>query len=106
MLAGLVGAIVALAVAHGRSTPYDNYVLLAYSIVHDHHLWIDPLWPGPAIDAVLFGGHRYIVNDPVPAILIMPLVALVGSTQTRRCLRACCAVSPSARRTRCCSASG
>jgi hypothetical protein len=88
VLAGLVGAIIALAVAHGRSTPYDNYVLLAYSIVHDHHLWIDPLWPGPAIDAVLFDGHRYIVNDPVPALLIVPLVALVG-TYANQTLLAC-----------------
>ncbi|MBV8580507.1 MAG: hypothetical protein JOZ86_07705, partial [Candidatus Eremiobacteraeota bacterium] len=36
------------------------------------------LWPGPAIDAVLFDGHRYIVNDPVPALLMIPLVAFVG----------------------------
>jgi hypothetical protein len=88
ILAGLLGAIVALAVAHGRSTPYDNYVLLAYSIWFDHHVWIDALWPGPAIDAVLFDGHRYIVNDPVPAILILPLVALVG-TNANQTLLAC-----------------
>jgi hypothetical protein len=77
LLAGLLGAIVALAVAHGRVSPYDNYVLLASQMLHGH-LWIDPLWPGPEIDAVLFNGHRYIVNDPVPAILLLPLVALVG----------------------------
>jgi hypothetical protein len=41
-------------------------------------LWIDPLWPGPQIDAVLWNGHRFIVNDPVPALLILPLVAIVG----------------------------
>ena len=78
VLAGLVAAIIALVTAHGRVTPYDNYVLLAYSIWFDHHLWIDSLWPGPAIDAVLFDGHRYIVNDPVPALLMIPLVAFVG----------------------------
>ncbi|MBV8750799.1 MAG: hypothetical protein JO103_13925 [Candidatus Eremiobacteraeota bacterium] len=78
VLAGLVAAIIALATAHGRTTPYDNYVLFAYSIWFDHHLWIDPLWPGPAIDAVLFDGHRYIVNDPVPGLLMIPLVAFVG----------------------------
>ncbi|HEY4441788.1 MAG TPA: hypothetical protein VGN14_15110 [Candidatus Elarobacter sp.] len=77
LLAGLLGAIVALAVAHGRHTPYDNYVLLADSILHGR-LWIDPLWPGPMIDAVLFDGHRYIVNDPVPALLLLPLVAAFG----------------------------
>jgi hypothetical protein len=77
ILAGLLGAIVALACAHGRATPYDNYVLFADALLHGH-LWIDPTWPGPSIDAVFFHGHRYIVNDPVPGLLILPLVALVG----------------------------
>jgi hypothetical protein len=78
---------VALAFAHGRHTPYDNYVLLASQMLHGR-LWIDPLWPGPEIDAVLFDGHRYVVNDPVPAILILPLVALVG-THANQTLLAC-----------------
>ena len=77
LIAGMLGAIVALVFAHGRITPYNNYVLFADALLHGR-LWIDPLWPGPEIDAVLFDGHRYIVNDPVPGILILPLVALVG----------------------------
>jgi hypothetical protein len=87
ILAGLLGAIVALLVAHGRHTPYNNYVLLAYQFLHGH-VWIDPLWPGPEIDAVLFDGHRYVVNDPVPAILLLPLVAIVG-TNANQTLLAC-----------------
>jgi hypothetical protein len=87
LLAGLLGAIVALAFAHGRVTPYDNYVLLASQMLHGQ-LWIDPLWPGPEIDAVLFDGHRYIVNDPVPAILMLPLVAFLG-THANQTLLAC-----------------
>lgn len=87
VLAGLLGAIIALLVAHGRHTPYDNYVLLAYQLLHGH-IWIDPLWPGPEIDAVLFDGHRYIVNDPVPALLLIPLVAVVG-TNANQTLLAC-----------------
>jgi len=77
ILAGLLGAIVALAFAHGRHSPYDNYVLLASSMLQGH-ISIDALWPGAMIDAVLFDGHRYVVNDPVPAVLIMPLVMLTG----------------------------
>ena len=77
LLAGLLGAIIALACAHGRATPYDNYVLLADALLHGH-IWIDPTWPGPSIDAVQFEGHRYIVNDPLPALLILPLVAVFG----------------------------
>ena len=77
VLAGLLGALVAFAFAHGRHTPYDNYVLLADAMLHGR-LWIDPLWPGPSIDAVVFQGHRYIVNDPVPALFLLPVVALFG----------------------------
>ncbi len=78
LLAGMLGAIVALAFAHGRSSPYDSYVLLAYSLLHGHTIYIDAVWPDKSIDAILFGGHRYIVNDPVPAFLVMPLVLLDG----------------------------
>lgn len=77
LLAGLAAAIVALLFAHGRSTPYDNYVLFADALLHGH-LYIDALWPGPMIDAVAFEGHRYIVNDPVPGLLMLPLVAIFG----------------------------
>ncbi|HEX3463403.1 MAG TPA: hypothetical protein VHS78_05070 [Candidatus Elarobacter sp.] len=77
VLAGALGALAASLFAHLRHTPYDNYVLLAYQLLHGR-LWIDPLWPGPEIDAVLFEGHRYIVNDPVPALLLLPAVAAFG----------------------------
>jgi hypothetical protein len=88
VLVGLLGAILALLVAHGRHTPYDNYVLLADAILHGR-LWIDPLWPGPMIDAVLFDGHRYVVNDPVPALLMLPLTALFGVAAANETLLAC-----------------
>jgi hypothetical protein len=75
--AALLGANVALIFAGGRVTPYNNYVLLANALLHGH-LWVDPTWPGPSIDAVLFNGHRYIVNDPVPALLMLPQVVVYG----------------------------
>jgi hypothetical protein len=50
-------------------------VLFADALLH-HRLWI--AWPGPYIDAVLFDGQRYIVNDPVPGILLVPFVWLFG----------------------------
>ena len=78
LLAGLLGAVVALLFAHGRTTPYDSYVLLAYSLLHGHTIWIDPVWPGRSIDAILFEGHRYIVNDPLPALLVLPFVVFFG----------------------------
>ena len=87
VLAGLLGAIVALAFAHGRHSPYDNYVLLASSLLHGH-IYIDALWRDSSIDAVLFEGHRYIVNDPVPAVLVLPLVIIAG-TAANQTLLAC-----------------
>ncbi len=86
LMVGLAGAIVALLVAHGRVTPYDNYVLFADALRHGQLALRE--WPGPSIDAVLFEGKRYIVNDPVPGVLILPLVALVG-TRANQTLLAC-----------------
>jgi hypothetical protein len=75
VLAGAMGFAITLACAHGRSTHYNNYVLFAQALLHGR-LWID--WPGPYIDAVLFDGHRYIVNDPIPGLLMLPAVAFWG----------------------------
>ncbi len=86
VLVGLLGAIAALLMAHGRVTPYDNYVLFADALRHGQLSLRE--WPGPAIDAVLFEGKRYIVNDPVPGFLMLPLVALVG-TRANETLLAC-----------------
>lgn len=82
---GAAGFAITLAFAHNRSTPYNNYVLFADALLHGH-VWID--WPGNYIDAVLFDGRRYIVNDPVPAILLLPFVA-VWHTTTNQTLLAC-----------------
>ncbi len=84
-LVGIAGFLITLAFAHGRSTPYDNYVLFADALLHGR-IWID--WPGAYIDAVLFEGHRYIVNDPVPGLLLLPLVA-VAHTAANQTFVAC-----------------
>jgi hypothetical protein len=77
-IVGVIGFLVSLIVAHGRSSPYNNYVLLADALLHGH-LWID--WPGEYIDAALSpDGHRYVIEYPIPAVLMMPLVALFGKT--------------------------
>jgi len=66
---------VALAAAHLRSTPYNNYVLLADAFLHAR-VWI--VWPGPYIDALAYAGHRYVIEGPLPAILLLPYVAAAG----------------------------
>ncbi len=75
LLAGAVAAALTALPSRVAPTHYNNYVLFADALLH-HRLWID--WPGPAIDAVLWNGRRYIVNDPVPGLLLVPYVALAG----------------------------
>jgi hypothetical protein len=72
-IVGVIGFAITAAFAHGRSSPYNNYVLFADALLHGR-IWID--WPGPYIDAVLFEDRRYIVNDPVPGLLLLPFVAI------------------------------
>lgn len=79
-LGGVVAAcvaFVALVVANGsHPTPYDNFVLLANAFVHGR-VWID--WPGPYIDALGYEGRRYVIEAPLPALLLVPFVALFGT---------------------------
>ncbi len=77
ILAATAAFVLTLIFSHLRSTPYDNYTLFAYALLHGR-LWID--WPGPYIDAVLWHGHRYIVNDPLPGLFMLPLVALFSTS--------------------------
>jgi len=82
-VAAIVGLVLAALPAHVAASHYDNYVLLAQAFLH-HRLWID--WPGGEIDAVLHGGHRYVVNDPVPALLLVPYVAFAGAAANQTLL--------------------
>jgi len=74
-LFGLAAMAITALPSHLRATPYDNYVVLADAFLHGH-IWIE--WSDPHIDAVLYHGQRFVVNDPVPAILLMPYVAWAG----------------------------
>ncbi|GAC1539236.1 MAG: hypothetical protein NVS2B17_14260 [Candidatus Velthaea sp.] len=85
VIVGVAAFIITALFAHGRVSPYNNYVLFADALLHGH-LWIT--WPGEFIDAVLFEGHRYIVNDPVPGVLLVPFVAIFG-TAANQTLLAC-----------------
>ena len=73
--AGVAAALITLIVGHFRSTPYNNDVLLADALLHGH-TWIS--WPGPYIDALAYGGQHYVIEGPVPAILLLPYVAIAG----------------------------
>ena len=64
-----------LLVRHARVTPYDNYVILAYAWLHGH-VWVNV--PGSWIDALPYGNRHYIIEGPLPALLLLPAVAVHG----------------------------
>jgi hypothetical protein len=59
----------------GKHAYYDNFVRLAYALMHGR-LWID--WPGPAIEALAYNGQHYVIEGPIPALLCIPFVMLFG----------------------------
>ena len=79
--ASVVTFVAMLIVYHARATPYDNYVILANAFLHGH-VWVDT--PGPWIDALTYQGRQYIIEGPLPAVLLVPAVAIwgLGTNQT------------------------
>jgi hypothetical protein len=75
-VAAFVAFVITALVSHLRATPYNNYVLLAQALLSGHS-WID--WPGGYIDALPYNGHYFVIEGPLPALLLMPMVALFGS---------------------------
>jgi len=84
IIAGLVAFLVTAFVSRLHATAYNNYVLLAQALLHGH-AWID--WPGAYIDALRYGGHYYVIEAPLPALLLLPFVPIFGA-QTNQTLLA------------------
>ena len=82
-VAGAVAFVVSAIVSHFRPTPYNNFVLLAQALLQGH-TWID--WPGPYIDALSYGGRYYVIEAPMPAMLLLPLVAAFGTAANQTLL--------------------
>lgn len=51
-------------------------MLLAQALLAGH-AWI--AWPGAYIDALAYNGQHYVIEGPLPALLLMPWIALTGS---------------------------
>ena len=83
VIAGGIALLLTWFVSHGRSTPYNNYVLLADALLHGH-AWIT--WPGSYIDALPYNGQHYVIEAPLPAILLMPFVATFGTATNQTLL--------------------
>jgi len=82
-VAGAVALVVTALVSHLRASPYNNYVLLAQAFLHGR-AWID--WPGAYIDALQHGGRYYVIEAPVPALLLLPFVAIFGAATNQTML--------------------
>lgn len=69
----------------GKQTFYDNYTLLANAWLHGSISIPDP---GPAIDALKYLGKFYIIEAPMPAVLMLPLALLFGenANETLACV--------------------
>ncbi|HEY6486072.1 MAG TPA: hypothetical protein VIX83_06795 [Candidatus Cybelea sp.] len=83
--AGLLAFAVTALLSHLRPTPYNNFVLLAQALLSGH-AWID--WPGAYIDALAYNGRYFIIEAPLPAILLMPFAALFGGQTNQTVLAA------------------
>ncbi len=83
--AGIVATLITLIAGHFRTTPYNNYVLLAGALLHGH-TWIT--WPGAYIDALAYRGQHYVIEGPVPALLLLPYVAIAGTAANQTLLSA------------------
>ncbi len=76
MLAGLLAVVVLGAFSGFRPTAIDNFVWLADA-------WLQgkvylPHFPGAWIDAVPYHGRAYVIEAPLPAVLMLPFVAVWG----------------------------
>ncbi len=84
-IAGIVATVALLFASGFRATPYNNFVLLADAFRHGR-VWID--WPGPYIDALAYAGKHYVIEAPLPAILLLPAVLLRGTNVNQTILSA------------------
>lgn len=90
-IAAAVAFLITWLISHGRSSPYNNFVLLADAFNHGH-TWIT--WPGAYIDALGFNGQHYVIEAPLPGVLLMPFVAMFGTAANQTLLAiALCAVA-------------
>jgi hypothetical protein len=75
-VAGAVALAVILVSSGFRATVYDNYALLADALRHGR-VWIE--FPGDYIDAILYNGKRYVIEGPMPALLLVPFAVVFGT---------------------------
>jgi hypothetical protein len=58
-----------------EKTHFDEHVRLAEALLHGH-TWIEP--PPSYMERANYAGHAYIVHPPLPALVLIPPVAIFG----------------------------
>jgi hypothetical protein len=71
-----------------RDTLYNNHVFLAYAFLHGR-VWIEGQSPG--VDALFYNQHWYVIEGPLPAVLLLPFVAVFGLQTNQVLVGAVCA---------------
>lgn len=59
--------------------------MLADAFLHGH-TWIT--WPGAYIDALAYNGQHYVIEGPLPAVLLLPWVAAAGTAANQTIIAA------------------
>ncbi|HXG30859.1 MAG TPA: hypothetical protein VNK81_04375, partial [Thermodesulfobacteriota bacterium] len=71
----LVSFLIYYATTEGHPTPYNSFVRLADALLHGRlHLKENITW----LELVHIDGKYYIVPPPMPAVLLLPFVAIFG----------------------------
>ncbi len=76
VLAGLAAVAVLAAFSGLKPAAFDNFVWLADAWLHGKPYL--PHFPGDYIDAIPYHGRAYVYQAPLPAVLVLPLVAIWG----------------------------
>lgn len=81
-------ALIAFEISSGFSrTTFDSFVELAYAWLHGH-LWLAHPSQGIAFNDVVYRGRSYVIEGPMSAVQLLPVVAVFGlhANQTMVCV--------------------
>src|ERR1700722_3459148 len=80
---GLAAFAFMLAIWHAQPTGFNNYAFLADAWKHGRN-WIN--FPGDFIDAMPYHGRAYVIEGPMPALLMLPIVMVFGMSANQTLL--------------------
>lgn len=70
-----------------KDTAYNGYVLMASQWL-DGHVWI--VNPPLSVDTILWNGHYQIIEAPMPGLIMLPWVAIMGMNASQELVAVIC----------------